>query len=151
VDSYVEREYKKLPTAHNDDIMSLDFHTQDGVLASSAYDGDIFIWSLDAEELMITLNMHVSLLAICHEKRTNKRTVKTLNSSEKLREHGRVSVTTPYTAKKQSKYCKLTLHIGIAFAESLQDTAWGLSLRKRLAQLYFYVQFYLANKIGPFR
>ena len=64
IDSYGDNSYQLLRHKHNDDILSLDFHRQDSFLATSAYDGDVYIWSIKSGEVLMIFNMFVSLLPI---------------------------------------------------------------------------------------
>ncbi|XP_039252762.2 WD repeat-containing protein on Y chromosome-like [Styela clava] len=62
MDSYSDDECFTLNRKHGDDIMSLDYHRHEAILASSAYDGDIYLWSLETKDVHVAFNMHKSLL-----------------------------------------------------------------------------------------
>lgn len=62
VDSYTDDSYRKLRGHHKDDIVSMDYHKLENLLVTASYDGDIYIWSLSSETVVLALNMHISIL-----------------------------------------------------------------------------------------
>jgi len=48
------------------------YHRRDSLLASSSYNGDIFIWSVDKEDVIVALNMYQSILPISLNARDTK-------------------------------------------------------------------------------
>nr|XP_026692561.1 WD repeat-containing protein on Y chromosome-like [Ciona intestinalis] len=109
LDSYGNDQYELLNQTHDDDVLSLDYHKSDSLLASASYDGDVYIWSVDAGEVLMTFNMHISLLPIHREdqvvKKEKKHRVRKLKkpystassaseSESKKSRHGRRSATT---------------------------------------------------------
>uniref|UniRef100_H2XNQ0 WD repeat-containing protein on Y chromosome n=1 Tax=Ciona intestinalis TaxID=7719 RepID=H2XNQ0_CIOIN len=83
LDSYGNDQYELLNQTHDDDVLSLDYHKSDSLLASASYDGDVYIWSVDAGEVLMTFNMHISLLPIHREDQVVKKEKKHRTESER--------------------------------------------------------------------
>ena len=56
--------YHVFKETHPDEISCLDFHHKDLALASSSYNGDVFIWSIDRAIVLLSFNMYESVMAI---------------------------------------------------------------------------------------
>ncbi|XP_076807925.1 WD repeat-containing protein on Y chromosome-like isoform X4 [Clavelina lepadiformis] len=63
-DSYDDESFRKFRRSHGDDVINLAHRKRDSVFASASYDGDIFVWSLDTEDVLVVLNMNESILPI---------------------------------------------------------------------------------------
>lgn len=63
-DTYDDETFRRFKRQHDDDIMSMSLHRKDGLLATASYDGYIYIWSLDTEDVIAILNMHESIFPI---------------------------------------------------------------------------------------
>nr|XP_026696669.1 WD repeat-containing protein on Y chromosome isoform X2 [Ciona intestinalis] len=63
-DSYEDETSRRFKRCHSDDILSLAYHYRDSTMATASYDGDIFVWSMDTEDVVIALNMFESILPI---------------------------------------------------------------------------------------
>jgi len=66
--------YHILKETHPDEISNMDFHLRDSILASSSYNGDIFIWSIERAIVMMSFNMYESIMAI--NRQTSKKSPK---------------------------------------------------------------------------
>ena len=74
--------YHILKETHPDEISCLDFHFKDNILASSSYNGDIFIWSIERAIVLMTFNMYESIMAI--NRLNNRKTPKIALVHKKL-------------------------------------------------------------------
>ncbi|XP_039248319.2 WD repeat-containing protein on Y chromosome-like [Styela clava] len=101
-DSYTDESFRRMRMKHKDDVLSMDYHRQENILGTSSYDGEIYIWSLDVECVLLKFNMHVSILPIQEIKHG-------IGSNAKLTLPGRVSSSTQNAA--QNNFVHLPVHL----------------------------------------
>nr|CAB3241270.1 WD repeat-containing protein on Y chromosome-like [Phallusia mammillata] len=63
-DQYDDDTFRRFKRSHADDITSLVYNIRYSLMATSSYDGNIFVWSLDTEDVIVALNMYKSILPI---------------------------------------------------------------------------------------
>ena len=56
--------YHTLKEKHVDEISHMDFHMRDQLMATSSYNGDIYIWSVEWGATVMSFNMYESIMAI---------------------------------------------------------------------------------------
>ena len=63
MDDTVLDTFHMLKENHQDEISSIDYHNKDHLMASSSYNGDIYIWSIDLSLIVMSFNKYESVMA----------------------------------------------------------------------------------------